>query len=261
MGDKATSFKRGTGAVQFHPVPYLFWKQPPRNNILIGDDAAQIRFVEQLTDCTCETVESVSDDDLLGKDGVLYRLLTSSGLDLSAQLRAKTGIWSLAPVTPGSAGANALVRAAANILKEPLKKERLDSLSKHIGRTFERNDIVDLRAGLWETVWVMTGELLPHRWREPWETVSIQEWAPPGVDLGLRLGAFFKTIRAYVVIHNGAENDAKKMGVPPHRIMQLKELRLSPEKVYESLKVLSRWKNLDTDPRVVILALTKVWLS
>ena len=117
MGDNATSSKKGTGGtVQYHPVPYLFWKQPPCNNVLIGDDAVQIRFVEQLTGLPCETVESVSDDDLFGRDGVLYRVLTSGSLKLSPQVRSKTGIWSLTPIASGSASANALVRAAGAIL-------------------------------------------------------------------------------------------------------------------------------------------------
>src|SRR5271157_5721935 len=93
MGESGTIFRKGTGGVQFHPVPFLLLKTPPRNNVLIGDDAIQIRFMEQLTGLQCETRERVCDDDLFGKDGILIRLLTGNTLELSAQLRAKTGVW------------------------------------------------------------------------------------------------------------------------------------------------------------------------
>src|SRR5277367_5357700 len=116
MGKNDTSSSKGT--VQYHPVPFLFSKTPPSNNILIGHDSVQIRFVEQVTGSVCETRDSISDDDLFGKEGILVRLLVGSGLRLSPALRNRTGVWSLAPIAPGSAGANALVKAAANILKE-----------------------------------------------------------------------------------------------------------------------------------------------
>jgi len=213
--------------------------------------------VEQLTGSTCETRDTLSDDDLLGKEGVLTRLLTSTGLRLSPAVRNKTGIWSLAPITPGSAAANAIVRAAADILNEKPSKERLDSLSQHVGRLFERGEIYDMRVALWETVGAMGSDLPTMRWREPWES---QEWLPPGIDLGFRLGSLQKNLRAYVLLHTGAEPEAKKM-LSPHKVLQLKELVLNPEKVYESLKVLSRWKHFDIDPRLTALCLTKIWLS
>lgn len=261
MAEDKANFRRSIAGMLYHPVPYLLLKQPPRNNILIGDDASQIRFVEQLTGLTCETRDSISDDDLFGKDGVLYRLLAANGLNLSPSLRNRTGIWSLAPITSGSAAASAVVRSAAEVLNEKLTKDRLESLSRHVGWLFEHGEVVDLRAGLWETVWAMTADLPPHGWKEPWESASLRDWMPPGVDLGLRLGALFKKLRVYVLLHSDAEMEAKKMGFPPHKLMQLKNLRLNPNKVHESLKVLSRWKNLTTDPLVEGLALTKIWLS
>lgn len=245
--------------IQFHPVPFLLSKDLPRNNILIGDDAIQIRFVEQLTGLQCETRERVTDDYLFGKDGILVRLLTANGLDLSPQLRSKTGVWALVPVTPGSVSTNAIVRIAAEILGAKLKKEELDSTSRYVGRLFERDEVADLRVGLWETLWIMSAPLPPSRWKEPWETSILQEWVPPGVDLGMRFGSLLKTLRAYVLIQTGGESDAKKLGVSPSKMLYLKDLRLNNEKVYNCLRVLSRWKQFGTDPRIVALSLTKVW--
>jgi hypothetical protein len=251
----------GIGGIQFHPVPYLFSRTIPRNNILIGDDVVQIRFVEQLTGLKCEMLDSVSDDDLFGKDGVLYRLLTHKGLALSPQVQGKTGVWALSPITAGSAGANALVKVAAGISQATPTKEQADALSRHIGKLFERNEISDLRVGLWETVWAMTADLPHTHWSEPWETPMPQDWMPPGMDLGLRFGFLFKTLKAYVLLHTNAEQEARKMGIQPHRLMKLKDLKLDPEKVYGSLKALSSWKHFDTDHRIVALDLTRVWLS
>ncbi len=251
-------FRQGNG-VQFHPVPFLLVKAPPRNNVLVGDDALQIRFMEQLTGFRCETVEHVCDDDLFGKDGTLLRVLTANCLDLSPQLRAKTGVWALVPLTPGSVSANALVRAAAETLKTKAKKEQLDALSRHIGRLFERDDIADLRVGLWETVYAMSGELKPTRWREPWETSFPHEWMPTGVDLELRFGSMAKTLRAYVLMHTGGEAEVKKMGVSPSKMLKLKELSLNPDRVQDAIQILSRWKQFNTNPRIVALQLTKAW--
>jgi hypothetical protein len=248
-------------SVMFHPVPFLLSKDVPRNNILIGDDAIQIRFVEQLTGLQCETRERITDDDLFGKDGILVRLLTTNGLDLSPQLRSKTGVWALVPVTPGSVSANAIVRVAAEISGTKLKKEELDSMSRYVGRLFEHDKVADLRVGLWETVWAMSAPLPPNRWKEPWETSILQEWVPPGVDLALRFGSLFKTLRAYVLIQTDGEPEAKKMGISPSKMLYLKDLRLNNEKVYQALRVLSRWKQFGTDPRIVTLSLTRVWHS
>jgi len=261
MGESGTIFRKGTGGVQFHPVPFLLLKTPPRNNVLIGDDAIQIRFMEQLTGLQCETRERVCDDDLFGKDGILIRLLTGNTLELSAQLRAKTGVWALIPITSGSVSANAVVRAAAEILKLKLKKEELDAMSRHVGKLFERNEVSDLRVGLWETVHALTGDLAPTRWREPWETSFAHEWMPPGVDLDLRFGSLAKTLRAYVLMHTGAEAEVKKMRVSPSKMLKLKELVINPQRLFETITTLSRWKQFNTDPRIVALALTKVWHS
>src|SRR5271157_1550317 len=150
MGESRIKFRQGTGGVQFHPVPFLLLRDAPRNNILAGDDAVQIRFMEQLTDMKCETRERVSDEDLFGKDGILIRVLTAQGVDLSSGLRNKTGVWSLTPLTPASVSTNALVRAASELLKTKYKKEELEAYSRYVGRMFEREELSDLRVGLWE---------------------------------------------------------------------------------------------------------------
>lgn len=258
MGDSA-KFRQGTGAVTFPPVPFLLFKPCPRNNVLIGDDALQLRFVEQLTGQTCETLDSLTDENLFGKDGCLYRLLTHRGLAVSESVRKTLGVWSLTPITSRSASSNALVRAAALLLKEEIKKERLEAVSRVVGRLFEKGDLTDLRTGLWEAVWIMTGDLPVYGWSDPWESTLTTEWFPKGVDLELRLGALMKTLRAYVLTHTGADTEVKRMGIPPHRVQKLKDLTLNPDKIFESVLVLSRWKQHRLDPKIVALMLTKVW--
>lgn len=254
------------GEAQFHPVPHIFLKDPRRNCVLVGDDPVQLRFFEQSTGLVCEAKGSVTDEDFLGRDGALYRVLVPQNIRLSPQVRLRTGVYSLAPIAPGSAGADMLVRAAIDVVRAqcPDKcpdKAAAEAVSWLVGRAFERGAIADLRAGLWEAFWALTGPLPPARWKEPWENPDPREWAPAGLDLGLRLGALFKALRAYTLLHTDSDAEARKLGLSPHRLARLRVLHLRPAAVRASLRELSRWRHLGTDPRIAVLALAGIWSS
>lgn len=266
MGEKPSY--QGTGEIIFRPVPSLFSRQPESNFILVGNDPLQVRFVEQLTGLSREVSEDgseivhsvVTDDDLLGKEGILYRVLFPHSVDLSPQVRNRTGVYSLAPITPGSASANALVRAAADHAGEKLDRDRLDAVARQIGKAFQKEEITDLRVGFWQAFWLLSGPLVNTRWKEPWESQSMKDWCPAGVNVGQRLGYLFKVLSAYTLLRNEFESDAKQSGLLPSKLASLKELYLRGSKVRASLVELSRWKNLGTDPRITALVITSTWL-
>ena len=92
-------------------------------------DPAHIRYIEQTLCRQAEIRSRVTDDDLLGKEGVLYQVYGAHQIDLSAEVKRRTGIWSAEPIVKGSAAANALVRLAASILAidpKELPKEKFE---------------------------------------------------------------------------------------------------------------------------------------
>lgn len=100
---------------EYLPTPFLLGhKHLAKNNILIGSDPAQIRFFEDFAGHETTLVERITDESLLGKSGLLLRVHAAHQMDLSPDVKEKTGIWSADAITAGSAGANALVRQAAN---------------------------------------------------------------------------------------------------------------------------------------------------
>jgi hypothetical protein len=76
----------------------LLKKTCPKNNIVVGDDRAQIRFLEQrLSIDAPEKIEAVqvdrvTDDMLAGHEHKLYHVSLKHKVDLSPELRSRTGI-------------------------------------------------------------------------------------------------------------------------------------------------------------------------
>ncbi len=83
------------------------------SNVLLTP--AHICYIEQDLGRQVETRTRVTDDDLVGKEGCLFQVYGAHQIDLSAEVRRRTGIWSAEPIIKGSAAANALVRLAASI--------------------------------------------------------------------------------------------------------------------------------------------------
>ena len=62
-------------------------------------------------------MESLNDDHVLGQEAPqLWRVARSGQVDLSPNVRARVGIWSLDIIEKGSAGANAMVREACRLM-------------------------------------------------------------------------------------------------------------------------------------------------
>jgi hypothetical protein len=96
----------------------LLKKTPPKNNIVIGEDRAPIRFLEHRlsTDAIkveAVRVERVTDDMLAAYEGKLYHVSVKHTVDRSPELRGRTGVWTADPIVKGSAAINTLVKLAA----------------------------------------------------------------------------------------------------------------------------------------------------
>ena len=149
---------------------------------------------------------------------------------------------------------------ASKIIGETLDDDRFDAITKEIGRRFKRQSIRDLRVGLWETCdIILKGGSPTNKWKEPWDTADPMEWVPTGTDIDMRLGTLFKHLRVHVYLLSGVDDEAMDLKVPPSKIKYLQGLHLDPEKVYESLKILSRHRYFGADPKKSILSLVKVW--
>src|SRR5271154_671249 len=109
--------------VEYPTTPLLLERVPKKHNILIGNDTMQIRFAEQFLSIAHEhkveheKVETVNDSMVLGLDTPkLYLVERSSFIDLSPNVKAKVGIWSLDLIEKGSAGLNCIVRFGAKLM-------------------------------------------------------------------------------------------------------------------------------------------------
>jgi hypothetical protein len=118
----------------------LLKKTPPKNNIVVGDDRAQIRFLEQRLSTDANKVEAVrvervTDDMLAGYEGKLYHVSMKHKVDLSPELRGRTGVWAADPIVKCSPAINALVKFAATLIpgrEKTLKREIVDRIGKDI---------------------------------------------------------------------------------------------------------------------------------
>jgi hypothetical protein len=105
------------------PILHILLKKTlPKNNVIVGDDRVQIRFLEQQLSINAprkveaEYVERVTDDMLAGYEGRPYLVSMKHKVDLSPELRGRTGIWAADPIVKGSAAINTLVKFAATLL-------------------------------------------------------------------------------------------------------------------------------------------------
>jgi hypothetical protein len=246
-------------ATEFPQVPLLISKKSrSKNNILVGFDRAQIRFAEQLLDLVCQDREIVKDDDLLGKDeNLLLRVTSSNCIDLSPDVKKKTGIWSIQPLESGSAGMNALVRVASEILgEEKPVKEKLEAVSREVCR---ESEIVDIRGALWEAVWQLTGDV-PLKsaplWPAPWES---NHWIPAEVEPSYRLNVLYRDLVGYVFAHENDFPAARKFGISQTRFNRLRQISLDLGRVDQSIRCLSKWRVRKSSAFVCALQISKIW--
>jgi hypothetical protein len=245
------------GTLEFPPVPGLLSKKPfARHNILVGNDAVQTRFAEQTLGVECKVVDRVKDEDVLVPDPTLHQVLMSNSIDLSPELRNKAGIWSLTPITPGSAAATSIIKAACEILDVKLeigKRNRAcEILTKEV--------INDVRAALWNAIWIVAGEIPEDvgLWKDPW---AADNWMPNGIDPRYRLNALYRELVGYIFVCDNDEASARRFGISPAKIKRLKALNLDIDRVYDSLLELSRWRSRRYDPYICALKITSIWKS
>lgn len=232
-------------------------KTLPSNNIVIGDDAAQIRFLEQQLGVPAEEVDRVTDDMLLGKEGVLYRVFASHRIDLSPEMRNKTGFWAAEPIVKGSAAIHALVKFAATLLPYPEKKLTRETVNL-VGDLLTTAKVYDVRGTLWEAVWILAGELpVKKPYPDPWEAPV--KWLDASMNVTQRLHTLCKRLSGYAAYITKGTEAARALGVKPGELQRFKDLHLDPTKVYRTLVLLSRWKQGRMLPYVCAMQIAAVW--
>lgn len=242
-------------ASEYPPTPFVFSRKTlPRNNILVGDNEAQLRFFEQYSGITVETAERITDETLLGKEGLALRVYASHRIDLSQDVKAKTGIWSADAITRGSSGANALVKQAALMLGlGKLSRETVDLVSAQVSQ----DGIEDIRGSLWQAVWILSAEVQPPaKWTDPWKDPV--RWMDSS-DPAHRLHSLYRSLVgwAYIAVHDS--HGVRQFGIRPAHQQFLKTQKLDPRKVVASIRVLSAWKSAISDPFVCALRISSIW--
>jgi hypothetical protein len=262
------------GTTEYPTTPLLLERKPKKNNILIGNDATQIRFAEQYLSMEHgvpirhEAVPAVNDDMLLGNDvPKLYLVDRSSLIDISPKEKAKTGIWSLDLIEKGSAGMNAIVRYAAKLIE--IEKPDKDIVAKVSYELVKESDpsskkylLSDIRAAVWQTAWLLSGPMeRSQRWLAPWENWML--WMPKGDrdTVRYRLNTLYRELVMWVFASTGDERGVRKTGGrwDAKQFQRLSGLQLPREKVYNTIAVLSAWRGGDHDPFVCAIRISKIW--
>ncbi len=240
---------------EYPPAVFVLQRKSlPKHNILVGDDRVQVRFLEQYLNQEAVDTEKVTDDLLLGTETCLRRVSATHRLDLSPDVKARTGIWSADPLTKGSSGLNALVKFAGSLLEiEKLSRESVEL----VGAEVMRKPIDDIPGAIWQAVWVLTGPMeKPVRWSDPWK--DSKNWMDCN-DPGYRLNSLYKSLVGWAYLATNETKGARQLGLSPSQQHFLKTLQLDRRKVYESIKVLSQWKMNRSDAFVCALCIATLW--
>lgn len=158
----------------------------------------------------------------------------------------------------GSSAINTLVKFAASLLesqKHALNRETIDRVANEL----LKRQFLDIRALICEAMWILSGPLPPKvvAWKEPWESPT--EWITRDMDPSLRLNVLYKTLMGYgYSTLNGAEA-ATKFGVSPSQQQYFKTLHLDPNRVYDSVTVLARWKEQRMSPYICAFQIAAIW--
>ena len=269
MGEET---KSGTAGTEYPTVPLLLERIPKKNNILIGNDPAQLRFAEQYLSMhhgvpiKHEEVTHVGDEMLLGThEPKLYVVDVPNQIDISPKERTKTGIYSLDLIERGSAGMNAIIRYAAKLLNLPKPdKETMRRLGYQLIKDSDPSSrkylLTDIRAAVWYAVWLLKGpvEGAP-RWISPWE--NWMTWMPRGGDPYFRLNSLYRELVMWVFAVSGDDHGFRKTGGSwdAKKWEKLTQLQLPKDKVYATLAELSAWRTQGYDPFVCVIRVSKIW--
>jgi hypothetical protein len=239
-------------------------KAPKKHNVLVGKDDMQVQFAEEFLSSfhdvkvACQFMESLNDDHVLGQEAPqLWRVARSGQIDLSPNVRARVGVWSLDIIEKGSAGANAMVREACRLMgvgRPP--RPTVDYIASKITEDLT----YDIKAAIWNAAYLLTGPVPEYkRWPRPWENYIT--WLPSDVDPSFRLHTLYWELIEYVFAAEGDEKGFRKTGrtFRPREFKSLSSLVLSKTSVFDSIVVLSAWKARGGDPYVCALKLAKIW--
>jgi hypothetical protein len=242
---------------KYPPTPFAFFRTTfHNNNILIGNDPAQIRFLSQVLRHEVTHVDQVTDEMLLGNEGLLLQVSAEHRIDISSDVKRNTGIWNADPILKGSAGANAIVRCAARLIGMPDKPSRevLDFVATEITRA----GVLDIRGAVSRAAWLLTGDILPKvKQIEPWEHPI--RWMRPEHDPEYRLHALYNILVAWALLATGEAGGAGHLDVSLVREDYLKTLKLDKQRVYQSIKQLSIWKLKGGNPYCCALHIASIW--
>jgi len=250
-------------------VPLLLEKPPQKNNVLIGDNEAQVRFAEQYLSAVhgrkiaCQKVETLTDDCLLGHDEpLLYRVERSSFIDLSLDIKGRTGIWCLEFISEGSSAASALVRAAANLIGAKPGKDDVARVARELvyqTRYGMGEDLDQIMVSIWRAAWLLTAPPERKGWPRPWETHV--GWLPPGADPAHRLHSLYWELVMYVFATECDEKGWKRMGraYKAEAFRKAASKRLPLAQVDATLRELSAWREQKSDPYTCALKVAAIW--
>ena len=252
-----TKLRPGVRATVYPTTPMLLLQKTYlRFNVLVGDDPAQVRFAEQLLGIKAQHVDVLRDEDILGKEGShLFHIDTPRQSELSPNTKALVGFWSLETIEKGSAGASALVKYAATLLDSPVDKKTLQLVADEL----VKDDLGDIRAAIWRAAWMLSGPppLDFARWPDPWQKPS--EFLPKGVDPGLRLNALYRSLVAFVFAKENDQDAARKFGISIAKFKMLQSQNIDLNKVYSSIRELSKWRTQKYNPLVCALKIRYIW--
>ena len=249
----------GVRATLYPTTPLMLQqKTAMRLNVLVGDDAAQVRLAESILGVKAAHLDMLRDEDILGKEGShLFLIDAPRNMDLSPGVKQQVGIWSLETIEKGSAGATALVKFAATLLDTPLDKKVLQLIADDL----VSHDLGDMRAAIWQAAWMIIGPPPADdiRWADPW--VKPSDLLPKGVDPAFRLNALYRSLVTFVYAKENDQEAARKFGasIAKFKVMQAQNINLS--KAYRSIQELSKWRMQKYNPLVCALRIRYIWES
>jgi hypothetical protein len=233
-------------------------KAIPSNNVVVGTDPVQVRFLEQQLGIPATVVERVTDSLLAASKNCLYHVYAAHRVDLSPEMLGRTGMWSADPIGKGSATLHALVKLAISIVYPNSKGPDKLTIAQ-VEKLLDRQKIEDLRGLIWEAVWLLLGPVeTPRRWLEPWESAT--KWLDPDDDVEKRLHVLYRQLIRYSIFVTRDEDAAKAAGLEPRDLQKYKDLSLDLNKVYQTILLLSSWRQMHTNPYICALRISVVWL-
>ena len=239
------------------PLQLLTKKTVATNNILVGEDGALVRFTEAHLGRKATVVDRITDESLTGYDGLLLLVSAKYKIDISPEVRDRTGRWAAEPIVKGSSAVHALVKFAATLIDlkgKKLDRETVDYVSDEI----TRHPVTDVYGAIWSAVWMLTGEIKPKkRWVDPWEAPIA--WLEPGTDPSFRMHTVSRKLVGYASYTLGGAPAAEKLSIKPSQMNHYKNISLDKTKVYRSIELLSKWRQGRMDVHVCAVQVAAVW--